>query len=99
MLEAADIIVRYGAVLALNGVSMRIGRGEIVAIVGSNGVGKTTLLKSLAGVLMPTSGRILLDGADVTQAPVGAFEGERDEQSGEQTDGESRPAEHRGAHQ
>src|SRR5258708_30389936 len=66
MLEAADIVVRYGAVLALNGVSMRIGKGEIVAIVGSNGVGKTTLLKSLAGLLMPASGRISLNGEAVT---------------------------------
>jgi branched-chain amino acid transport system ATP-binding protein len=66
MLEASDIVVRYGAVLALNRVSLHVGKGEIVAIVGSNGVGKTTLLRSLAGILAPAAGRIVLEGEDVT---------------------------------
>ncbi len=66
MLEASDIVVRYGAVLALNGVSLAVGDGEIVAVVGSNGVGKSTLLRSIAGILAPESGRILMSGEDVT---------------------------------
>jgi branched-chain amino acid transport system ATP-binding protein len=66
MLEASNLVVRYGAVQALDGVSIQVGAGEIVAIVGSNGVGKTTLLRCLAGVLQPASGEIRLDGEDVT---------------------------------
>ena len=66
MLEASDLVVRYGAVQALDGVSIQVGAGEIVAIVGSNGVGKTTLLRCLAGVLQPVSGVIRLGGDDVT---------------------------------
>jgi len=66
MLEASNLVVRYGAVLALDGVSIQVGAGEIVAIVGSNGVGKTTLLRCLAGVLQPASGEIRLGGYDVT---------------------------------
>jgi branched-chain amino acid transport system ATP-binding protein len=67
MLEASDLVVRYGAVTALDGVSVRVGRGEIVTIVGSNGVGKTTLLRSLAGILRPASGTIRLGGEEVTR--------------------------------
>jgi branched-chain amino acid transport system ATP-binding protein len=67
MLEVSDLVVRYGPVTALNGVSLSVGKGEIVAIVGSNGVGKTTLLRTLAGILIPQSGRILLDQEDVTR--------------------------------
>jgi branched-chain amino acid transport system ATP-binding protein len=66
MLEASEIVVRYGAVVALNGVSLTVGSGEIVAVVGSNGVGKSTLLRTLAGILSPASGSIRLGGEDVT---------------------------------
>jgi branched-chain amino acid transport system ATP-binding protein len=67
MLEADGLHVRYGAVTALSGVSLTVGKGEIVAVVGSNGVGKTTLLRTLAGILAPQAGRIMLDGEDVTK--------------------------------
>ena len=67
MLEAEGLHVRYGAVTALSGVSLSVGKGEIVAIVGSNGVGKTTLLRTLSGILAPHAGRITLDGEDVTR--------------------------------
>ena len=56
----------YGAVPALFGVSARIERGEMVALVGPNGAGKSTLMSLLAGLNKPTSGRIVVDGQDVT---------------------------------
>jgi branched-chain amino acid transport system ATP-binding protein len=67
MLEATELVVRYGAVLALDGVSVSLGKGEIVTVVGSNGVGKTTLLRSLAGILLPDAGKVTLQGRDVTR--------------------------------
>lgn len=67
MLEAKSLTVRYGAVTALSDVSLRVGKGEIIALVGSNGVGKTTLLRTLAGILPPKSGSVLLDGEDLTR--------------------------------
>ncbi len=67
MLEATGLVVRYGAVTALDGVSVRVGPGEIVTVVGSNGVGKTTLLRTLAGILLPDAGTLSLGGCDVTR--------------------------------
>jgi branched-chain amino acid transport system ATP-binding protein len=67
MLEVEQLVVRYGAVTALAGVSLTVAAGEVVAIVGANGVGKTTLLRSLAGMLRPAAGRIRLRGEDVTR--------------------------------
>lgn len=67
MFEARSLNVRYGAVTALSDVSLKVGKGEIIALVGSNGVGKTTLLRTLAGILQPRSGSVLLDGEDLTR--------------------------------
>lgn len=70
MLVTSDLTAGYGTAPVLHGVSLEAGRGEIVAIVGRNGVGKTTLIKTLMGVLPASSGSIALDGIDVTkQAP------------------------------
>jgi ABC-type sugar transport system ATPase subunit len=55
----------FGAVVALQGVTLDVSPGEIVAIVGDNGAGKSTLVKLIAGVYQPTSGRIVLDGEEV----------------------------------
>lgn len=66
-LEAVDLEAGYGSVPALHGVSLAVDAGEIVAVVGRNGVGKTTLVKSLMGLLPATSGSVRLDGHDVTR--------------------------------
>ncbi|WP_227310510.1 ABC transporter ATP-binding protein [Acidisoma cellulosilyticum] len=67
MLEASDLQVRYGPVVALDNVSVKMDGGEIVAIVGANGVGKTTLMRTLAGLLQPVAGTITFAGRDVTR--------------------------------
>jgi branched-chain amino acid transport system ATP-binding protein len=66
MLAVEGLTARYGAVIALHGVSIDVGAGELVALVGPNGAGKTTLLGSIAGLVRPAGGRVLLDGRDVT---------------------------------
>jgi putrescine transport system ATP-binding protein len=64
-----SLIKRYGETAAVNEVSLNIYRGEMFALVGSSGCGKTTLLRMLAGFVTPTSGRILIDGVDMTDVP------------------------------
>jgi len=70
MLSVADVHVAYGKTPALMGPSLVVGAGEIVSIIGRNGVGKTTLLKTIIGLLRVTSGAISLDGEDLTQLPA-----------------------------
>jgi putative spermidine/putrescine transport system ATP-binding protein len=59
----------YGSVVAVNDVTLSIGRGELVCLVGPSGCGKTTTLKMIAGFVQPTGGRISIDGKDVTGLP------------------------------
>jgi urea ABC transporter ATP-binding protein UrtE len=66
LLEVQGLEGGYGAETVLQGVDLRIAAGEIVAVIGRNGVGKTTLMRTLAGLLRPRTGRILLGGEDVT---------------------------------
>jgi branched-chain amino acid transport system ATP-binding protein len=66
MLAVDNLTVRYGAVRALHGVSLRVDDGELVAVVGPNGAGKSTLLNTIAGLLRPAEGRITLGDTDVT---------------------------------
>jgi branched-chain amino acid transport system ATP-binding protein len=68
LLEVDNVSVRFGALMALNGVSLDIARGEIVAIIGPNGAGKTTLLNVISGFYQPSQGRILFEGRDRTRA-------------------------------
>jgi urea ABC transporter ATP-binding protein UrtE len=70
MLSVADVHVAYGKTPALMGPSLVVGAGEIVSIIGRNGVGKTTLLKAIIGLLRVSSGAIHLDGENVTQLPA-----------------------------
>jgi len=67
MLEVAGVVAGYDRVTVLRGISLTVGRGELVTVVGSNGAGKSTLLKVLAGLLPATEGRVSLEGADVTR--------------------------------
>lgn len=67
VLDAMDIHVSYGPVPAVRGVTITVGEGEAVALLGRNGAGKTTTLRALAGLNLPSSGTIRLDGADVTR--------------------------------
>ena len=64
-LEVKDIVVHYGLVQALHGVGFRIEAGKIVALIGSNGAGKSTTLKALMGLKRLTSGALLLDGQPI----------------------------------
>jgi len=62
VLATVDLVVRYGAVVALHGVSIHVAKGEMVALIGPNGAGKSTLLNTLSGINRPASGRILRNG-------------------------------------
>jgi branched-chain amino acid transport system ATP-binding protein len=70
MLELTDVHVRYGNIRALQGVSLTVAQGELVALIGSNGAGKTTVLRTISGLLRPAQGSIELEGADITRAPT-----------------------------
>ena len=68
MLELRDLVCRYGKVTAVKGISLKVGRGQLVALIGTNGAGKTTTLKAISGVLAPSAGRIVFEGEDITRA-------------------------------
>ncbi|MDQ6879511.1 MAG: ABC transporter ATP-binding protein [Candidatus Dormibacteraeota bacterium] len=70
--EARLLVKRYGIVRAVDGVSFRVGRGEIFGFLGANGAGKTTTLRMLCGLLTPTSGTALIDGIDIVDEPLRA---------------------------
>lgn len=65
MLETRDINVYYGAIHALENVSIQVNKGEIVSIIGSNGAGKSTLLRTISGLLRPRTGEVLFNGQDL----------------------------------
>src|SRR5688500_13940482 len=72
VLEARDLRSGYGAVPVLHGVSLQVAEGQALGIVGHNGMGKSTLLKTLVGLLPASSGTIAMDGTDVTREPAHA---------------------------
>src|SRR5688572_10995580 len=69
VLEIADLRAGYGDVPVLRGVSLELRAGEAVGVVGHNGMGKTTLVKTVMGLLPARGGRIAIDGLEVTQWP------------------------------
>ncbi|MEA2299129.1 MAG: branched-chain amino acid transport system ATP-binding protein [Solirubrobacteraceae bacterium] len=68
LLEIRDLEVRYGAVHAVRGVSIEVAVGEIVAVIGANGAGKSTILAALSGLVRPSAGRAAFDGLDLNRA-------------------------------
>jgi branched-chain amino acid transport system ATP-binding protein len=69
MLDVDDVSVFYGDAQALDGVSLAVDAGTIVAIVGANGAGKTSLIRTIAGMHRPASGRIVFEGNDIAGLP------------------------------
>jgi ABC-2 type transport system ATP-binding protein len=70
MIDVANLVKDYGTVVAVNGVSFQVGRGEVVGFLGPNGAGKSTTLRILSGFLGPTSGRVRIDGRDVLEEGI-----------------------------
>jgi branched-chain amino acid transport system ATP-binding protein len=73
MYELANVAVNYGAAAAVSDVSLRIGAGELVVVVGPNGAGKSTLINAMAGLHAVASGRLVVDGHDITHEPPHRF--------------------------
>jgi branched-chain amino acid transport system ATP-binding protein len=67
LLSLRDVVAGYGAGDVLKGVNLDVDRGEVTCLIGPNGAGKSTVLKAVSGLLRPTSGRVLIDGDDVTR--------------------------------
>lgn len=65
MLELIDVNIYYGAIHALKGINLKVSEGEIVTLIGANGAGKTTALKTISGVLRPKSGKVLFKGNEI----------------------------------
>src|SRR5207244_12616038 len=66
LLSVRDLLVRYGQVEALHGVSLDVYPGEIVALIGSNGAGKSTTLRAISGMIRAQSGSVVFNGQDVS---------------------------------
>jgi branched-chain amino acid transport system ATP-binding protein len=69
MLEIKNLQVNYGAIAALQGISVSVNPGSIVTLIGANGAGKTTALKAISGLLKPRSGEIIYDGKNIAGLP------------------------------
>ncbi|APF38540.1 ABC transporter ATP-binding protein [Chelatococcus daeguensis] len=65
MLKVSNVTAGYGRTVILQDVSIEVGRGEVVTIIGANGAGKTTLLRAISGLVKPSAGRITFDGTDI----------------------------------
>lgn len=69
MLEVKDLEVYYGVIQAIKGVSFEVNKGEVIALIGANGAGKTTILHTITGLLAPKSGSVIFEGKDITKIP------------------------------
>ena len=70
LLDVENLEVYYGVIRALKGVSLKVNRGEVVALIGANGAGKTTILHTITGLVPAKSGSILYDGHELTKIPA-----------------------------
>jgi branched-chain amino acid transport system ATP-binding protein len=67
VLEISDLVCCYGKVQAIKGISLSIKQGQLVALIGANGAGKSTALRSISGILSSSSGRVVFEGQDITR--------------------------------
>lgn len=70
MLEIKDLEVFYGVIQAIKGISFKVNEGEVVALIGANGAGKTTILQTITGLLSPKKGNIIFEGQELTKIPA-----------------------------
>ncbi len=70
MLKIENLKVNYGMIEAVKGIDFEVNDGEIVALIGANGAGKTTTMHTISGLIRPSSGRIMLDGRDISRLPA-----------------------------
>lgn len=70
MLEIKDLKVYYGVIQAIKGVSFEVNEGEVIALIGANGAGKTTILQTITGLISPRSGSVIFEGKDITKVPA-----------------------------
>jgi len=73
ILDVRDLTVSYGAVVAVRGASFRVAAGEVVALIGANGAGKSTILNTLSGLVRPESGSAVFDGLDLARAKASSI--------------------------
>lgn len=73
MLEVSNLSAGYGSVMATQGLSLQVGAGEAVAILGANGAGKTTAVEAIAGLIAKTAGTVVFDGRDISKYKAGAI--------------------------
>ena len=70
MLEVKDLEVYYGVIQAIKGVSFHVDQGEVIALIGANGAGKTTILHTVTGLLAPKKGSVMFEGKEITKVPA-----------------------------
>ena len=70
MLEVKNLEVYYGLIKVLKGISFEVNEGEVIALIGANGAGKTTILHTITGLLSPKKGEVLFEGQDITKIPA-----------------------------
>lgn len=69
MLEVKDLEVHYGVIKAIKGISFEVNQGEVIALIGANGAGKTTILHTITGLIPSSKGKITFEGTDITKLP------------------------------
>ncbi len=70
MLEVKDLQVYYGMIQAIKGISFEVNQGEVIALIGANGAGKTTILHTVTGLIAPKAGTIMFEGQDIAKIPA-----------------------------
>ena len=70
LLEVKDLVVKYGQITALNGVSLNVEEGKLTCLLGANGAGKSTLVKTLCGIMKPAEGQILYNRENIAGMPM-----------------------------
>ena len=70
MLEIKDLEVYYGMIQAIKGISFEVNEGEVIALIGANGAGKTTILHTISGLIAPKKGSIIFEGQEITKIPA-----------------------------